>query len=83
MVKVKESCYRPEQAQRVDRGIALSFLDPGARRGWVVSTTPRYPLYRRLGLMVEMLSFNAEFQWSDILTIVIYNLYKTDTYMWK
>jgi hypothetical protein len=29
----------------VDRGIALSFLDPGAR-GWVVSTTPR-PLYPR------------------------------------
>jgi hypothetical protein len=30
----------------VDRGIALSFLDPGARRGWLVSTTPR-PLYSR------------------------------------
>jgi hypothetical protein len=28
----------------VDRGIALSFLDLGARRGWVVSTKPR-PLY--------------------------------------
>jgi hypothetical protein len=40
------SRYRPEQAQRVDRGIALPFLDPGARRGWVVSTTPR-PLYPR------------------------------------
>jgi hypothetical protein len=26
------------------RGIALLFLDLGARRGWVVSTTPR-PLY--------------------------------------
>jgi hypothetical protein len=45
-VEVKQSRYRPEQAQRVDRGIALSFLDPGARRGWVVSTTPR-PLYLR------------------------------------
>jgi hypothetical protein len=45
-VKVKYSRYRPEQAQRVERGIALSFLDPGARRGWVVSTTPR-PLYPR------------------------------------
>jgi hypothetical protein len=44
--KVKLSLYRPEQAQRVDRGIALSFLDPGARRGWVVSTVPR-PLYTR------------------------------------
>jgi hypothetical protein len=44
--KVKYSRYRPEQAQRVDRGIALSFLDPGARRGWEVSTTPR-PLYPR------------------------------------
>jgi hypothetical protein len=36
-VKVKQSRYRPEQAQRVDRGTALSFLDPGARRGWVSS----------------------------------------------
>jgi hypothetical protein len=25
----------------VDRSIALSFLDLGARKGWVVSTTPR------------------------------------------
>jgi hypothetical protein len=31
--KGKLSRYRPEQAQRVDRGIALSFRDPGARRG--------------------------------------------------
>jgi hypothetical protein len=44
--KVKFSRYRSEQAQRVDRGIALSFLDPGARRGWMVSTTSR-PLYPR------------------------------------
>jgi hypothetical protein len=28
----------------MDRGIAVTFLGPGARRGWVVSTTPR-PLY--------------------------------------
>jgi hypothetical protein len=33
-VKVKHSrCYRPELAYRVDRGIALSFRDIGARRG--------------------------------------------------
>jgi hypothetical protein len=38
--KVKQSRYRPAQVLRVDRGIALSFLDLGARRGWVVSTTP-------------------------------------------
>jgi hypothetical protein len=44
--KGKYSRYRPEQAQRVDRGIALSFLDPGTRRGWVVSTTP-WALYPR------------------------------------
>jgi hypothetical protein len=31
--RVKQSHYRPEQAQMVDRGIAISFLDPGARRG--------------------------------------------------
>jgi hypothetical protein len=58
MVKVNQSRYRPELAYRVDRGIALPFRDLGARRGWVVSTTPRplfppgktrYPLYRRLG----------------------------------
>jgi hypothetical protein len=44
--KVKQSRYRPEHTQRVVIGIALSVLDPGARRGWVVSTTPR-PLYLR------------------------------------
>jgi hypothetical protein len=38
---VKQSRYRPELAYRVDRGIALSFLDLGARRGWVVSTMSR------------------------------------------
>jgi hypothetical protein len=44
--KVKQSHYRPEQAQRVGRGIALIFRDLGARRGWVVSLTPR-PRYPR------------------------------------
>jgi hypothetical protein len=43
-VKVKQSRYKPELAYRVDRGVALSFHDLGARRGWVVSTTAR-PLY--------------------------------------
>jgi hypothetical protein len=43
-VKVKQSHYRPEQAQRVGRGIAVLFRDLGARRGWVVNLTPR-PLY--------------------------------------
>jgi hypothetical protein len=33
-------------AQKGGRDIALLFLDLGARRGWVVSTTPR-PLYPR------------------------------------
>jgi hypothetical protein len=41
---LKQSHYRSEQAQRVSRGIALLFRDLGARRGWVVSTTPR-PLF--------------------------------------
>jgi hypothetical protein len=36
----------PEQAHRAVRGVALSFLDPGARWGWVVSTMPQ-PLYPR------------------------------------
>jgi len=45
-------------AHRGSRGIALSFLDHGIRRGRGVSVTPRplftpgktrYPLYRRLG----------------------------------
>jgi hypothetical protein len=44
--KIKHSRYRPELALRLDRGIALPFRDLGARRGWVVSTTPR-PLYPR------------------------------------
>ena len=46
-------------AHRGSRGIALTFLDHGTRRGWGVSVTPRplftpgeknrHPLYRRLG----------------------------------
>jgi hypothetical protein len=36
----------PARAQRGSRGIALLILDLRARRGWVVSTTPR-PLYPR------------------------------------
>jgi hypothetical protein len=43
-VKVKQSSFRPEQAQRVDRGIAVPFRDLGARRRCVDSITPR-PLY--------------------------------------
>jgi hypothetical protein len=42
--KVKQSRYRPEQAQRVDRGIALPFHDLGTRSGCVVNMTPQ-PLY--------------------------------------
>jgi hypothetical protein len=45
-VKVNQSCYRPEQAQRLERGIALSFCDLGTRRMCVVSITPK-PLYLR------------------------------------
>jgi hypothetical protein len=37
---------RPRRAHRGSRGIALLILHLGARRGWVVSTTPR-PLYPR------------------------------------
>jgi hypothetical protein len=44
--KEKQSHYKPEQAQRVGRGIALLFLDLGDRMEWVVSLTPR-PLYPR------------------------------------
>ena len=40
-VKVKWSRYRTGVAQRVGRGIALLFHDRGARKGWVVSNTPR------------------------------------------
>jgi hypothetical protein len=45
-VKIKQSHFRPEQAQRVDRYIALSFRDLGARRGCVVRITPRPPHFR-------------------------------------
>jgi hypothetical protein len=45
-VQVKKSRYRPKQAQKVDTGIALPFRDLGARRGGVVSITPR-PVYPR------------------------------------
>jgi hypothetical protein len=40
------ACYRPEQDQRVNRGIALSFRDLGARTWCVVSIRPR-PFYPR------------------------------------
>jgi hypothetical protein len=48
-VKVKVPLTGPK-AQRGGRGIALLFPDHGARRRWMVSTTPR-PLYlwERLG----------------------------------
>jgi hypothetical protein len=43
----KSSPYnRPRRANRGSRCIALLILDLGARRGWVVSTTPQ-PLYPR------------------------------------
>jgi hypothetical protein len=47
-VKVKVPRNRPEGPEGGGgcRGIALLFLDLGARREWVVSTTPR-PLYPR------------------------------------
>jgi hypothetical protein len=47
-VKVKQSRYRPEQVQRVDRGIALPFRNLGSRKGCVLSNTtrPLYPLER-------------------------------------
>jgi hypothetical protein len=32
-VKQKQSCYRPELTQRVERGIALPSHDLGARKG--------------------------------------------------
>jgi hypothetical protein len=44
-VKVKVTRNRPEGPEG-GRGIALLFLDLGARRGWVFSTTPR-SLYHR------------------------------------
>jgi hypothetical protein len=43
----KRSPYnRPPRAKRWSRGVALLILNLGARRGWVVSTTPR-PIYPR------------------------------------
>jgi hypothetical protein len=43
MVKVKQSRYRPEQAERVDRGIALPFRDLCTRRGgWSASRPGRF-----------------------------------------
>ena len=40
-VKVKWPRYRPGCGPEGGRGIALLFQDLGARRGWVVSSTPR------------------------------------------
>jgi hypothetical protein len=41
--KVEQPSYRPEQAQRVDRGIALPFCDLGVRRGgWSASRSGRF-----------------------------------------
>jgi hypothetical protein len=44
VTKAKQSRYRPEQAQRMDRRIGLPIRDLGARRWCAVSITPR-PLY--------------------------------------
>jgi hypothetical protein len=44
-IKVNVPCNRPKGPKR-GRGIALLFLDLDARRGWVVSVTPR-PFYPR------------------------------------
>jgi hypothetical protein len=44
-IQVKVSRNRPKVPDG-GRGIALLFLDPSSRRGWVVSTTPRQ-LYHR------------------------------------
>jgi hypothetical protein len=55
VTKVRQSHYRPEQPQRVDRGIDLSFRDleggewSASRPGRFTSGKTRYPLYRRLG----------------------------------
>jgi hypothetical protein len=59
-VEVKLSRYRPELALRVGTGIALLFLNLGARRGWMVSTTPR-PLYPR-----ERLGTHCTGGWVDL-----------------
>jgi hypothetical protein len=45
MVKVKRSLYGPELTYGVDRGIALPFLDLGARRGgWSAPRSGRFTL---------------------------------------
>jgi hypothetical protein len=41
---VRSPYNRPPRAQRGSRGIALLILDFGARKGWMVRTTPQ-PLY--------------------------------------
>jgi hypothetical protein len=43
---VKVILYRPRRVYSGRRLAALLYYDFGARRGWVVSTTPR-PLYPR------------------------------------
>jgi hypothetical protein len=40
-VKVKFTQEQAMKAQRVSRGIALLFLNLGARSGWVSNVTPR------------------------------------------
>jgi hypothetical protein len=52
-VKVKQSRYRPEQAQRADTGIPVSFREGVCGQHHAPAALPpgktRYPLYRRLG----------------------------------
>jgi hypothetical protein len=53
-VKVKQSRYRPEQAQRVDEGTALTFRHLGARRGvWLASHPGRFTLGKHLVPIVQ------------------------------
>jgi hypothetical protein len=44
MVRVKFTLQQVTKGPEGSRGIALIILNLGARRGWVVSTTPQ-PLY--------------------------------------
>jgi hypothetical protein len=76
------SRYRPKVAYRVSRGIATLFLNLGARRGWVVSTTPRPPYPReRPGTIAQEAGWASGPVWTCDTILYYTILYYTILYL--
>jgi hypothetical protein len=73
MIKVKFALKQAPKTQRGSRGIALLILSLGARRWWVVSTTPRcftpgkdpVPIVQEAGWAVGPVRTCAKNRWNN------------------